>query len=332
MDWVPGVLAVPTARGALCEVCPHSCVLQPGQAGACKVRRGAAGGGIETATFATSVVHVDTVERKPFFHYRPGIPAVTLAAPGCSFRCDYCINARISQYGRDDEAVWDARPVDVAAVIDRAAGLGGCVAVSYTEPSLAPEMTLALARAGRPRGVDVVWKSNGFLTEAAIALCAPAVAAVNIDVKSTDERAHRRLTGAPVGPVLAAIEAFRAYGTWVEVSVPVIPGITDPAAVARAVAAISPDIPLHLVRFTPAYRMGGTDPTSPDQLVAAVAAARAAGVRHVYVERALGGDGRVTRCPSCASPVVTRGIWSLESNRLDDGHCPDCGAGLEGRW
>lgn len=332
MNWLPGVLAVPTSKGTLCQVCPHACVLRPGQAGACKVRRGAAGDGIETATFATSVVHVDTVERKPFFHYRPGIPAVTLAAPGCSFRCDYCINARISQFGRDAGSQWDAEPVDVDAVIDRAAGLGGCVALSYTEPSLAPEMTLALAERGRERGVDVVWKSNGFLTDEAIALCAPAVAAVNIDVKSTDDRAHRRLTGAPVRQVLEAIEAFRAYGTWVEVSVPLIPGITDPVAVARVVAAVSPGIPLHLVRFTPAYRMGQADPTPPHDLVAAVAASRAAGLRHVYVERALGDDGRVTRCPSCAAPVVTRGIWSLETNRLDNGHCPDCGAGLEGRW
>lgn len=332
MKWLPAVLAVESPRGTLCQACPHSCVLRPGQVGACKVRRGAAGGGIETATFATSVLHVDTVERKPFFHYRPGTPAVTLAAPGCSFRCDYCINARISQYGRDGDAVWDAEPVDVAAVVDRAAAVGGCVAMSYTEPSLAPEMTLALAERGRDRGVEVVWKSNGFLTDEAIALCAPAVAAVNIDVKSTDERAHRRLTGAPVRHVLAAIEAFRAYGTWVEVSVPLIPGVTDPVAVARVVAAISPDIPLHLVRFTPAYRMGGSDPTAPDDLAAAVTAARAEGLRHVYVERALGDEGRTTRCPSCTAPVVTRGIWCLDNDRLDDGHCPDCGAGIEGRW
>lgn len=328
---MPGVLGEVTGRGTLCRLCPHHCVLAAGQPGACKVRRGAAGGGIETLTFTTSAIHVDAIERKPFFHYRPGVPAVTLAPPGCSFRCDYCVNFRVSQYGRDDEAVWTARPVDAEAVIARAAGIGGCVALSYTEPSLAPELTLALAELGRAAGVEVVWKSNGFLTPEAVALCAPAVAAVNIDLKGVDERSHRRLTGASHRPVLAAIEAFRAHGTWVEVSTPLIPGVTSSAEVAAAIAAISVDIPWHLVRFTPAYRMRQADPTPPASLVSAVAAGHAAGLRHVYVERALGDDGRATRCPSCGATVVTRGVWSLRENRLHDGRC-DCGAHLEGRW
>ncbi len=160
-------------------------MLDPGQVGVCKVRRGSAGGGLETATFASSVTHIDAMERKPFFHYRPGTPTITLAAPGCSFRCDYCVNFRISQYGRDDESVWNVHPVEADEIVARAAAMGGAVALSYTEPSLAPELTLELARHGRDVGVEVVWKSNGFLTLEAIALCAPAVAAVNIDVKGT---------------------------------------------------------------------------------------------------------------------------------------------------
>jgi len=295
------------------------------------VRRGAVGG-LETATFATSVAHVDAVERKPFFHFRPGSSTVTIAAPGCSFRCDYCVNFRISQYGRDDESEWHAVEAEPARIVDRAAAIGGCVALSYTEPSLAPELTLELARYGRAAGVPIVWKSNGFLTPEAIAVCAPAVAAVNIDVKGVDEESHRRLTGGSVRPVLEAIRSFREHGTWVEVSTPIIPGVTEPAAVAAELAAISSDIPWHLVRFTPAYRMRDHDPTHPETIAEAVAAGRAAGLNYVYVERALGDDGRTTRCPSCHSPVVDRGVWSLRENRLDAGRCPECGIVIEGRW
>lgn len=307
-------------------------MLDPGQVGACKVRRGSPGGGLETATFASSVAHVDAVERKPFFHYRPGTPTITLAAPGCSFRCDYCVNFRISQYGRDDESAWNGLPVDPAEIVARAAALGGSVALSYTEPSLAPELTLELARHGRDSGVAVLWKSNGFMTHEAIALCAPAVAAVNIDVKGVDEESHRRLTGGSVQPVLAAIQAFRERGTWVEVSTPLIPGVADPERIAVVLAGISPDIPWHLVRFTPAYRMRGHDPTAPEALAAAVEAGRAAGLRYVYVERALGNQGRATYCPSCQTCLVTREVWSLKESRLEAGCCPDCGTSLEGRW
>jgi pyruvate formate lyase activating enzyme len=287
---------------------------------------------METATFAASVTHVDTIERKPFFHYRPGIQAVTLAAPGCSFRCDYCVNFRISQYGRDDESVWEAAAVDAGDIVTRAATLGGCVALSYSEPSLAPELTLELARLGRALGVEVVWKSNGFLTAEAVALCAPALAAVNVDVKSADDESHRRLTGAPLRPVLDAIRAFREKGTWVEVTTPLIPAVTDPVRVAAILAGISPDIPWHLARFTPAYRMRDQVPTSPRDIAAAVDAGHAAGLRYVYVERALGPAGRVTYCPSCTASVVSRGVWTMEENRLEDGRCPQCGTRVEGRW
>lgn len=302
------------------------------QLGVCKVRRGVPGGGLETATFASSVVHVDAVERKPFFHYLPGTPTITLAAPGCSFRCDYCVNFRISQYGRDDESVWNARPVDAGEIVGKAAAAGGSVALSYTEPSLAPELTLELARHGRDAGVGVVWKTNGFLTARAVALCAPALAAVNIDVKGVDEESHRKLTGGSVQPVIDAIRAFLEHGTWVEVSTPLIPGVSSPERIAAVLAGISRDIPWHLVRFTPAYRMRDQDPTSPDALARAVAAGRAAGLRHVYVERALGEAGRATWCPSCGRVVVRRGVWSLLENRLEAGRCPDCGTGIEGRW
>jgi pyruvate formate lyase activating enzyme len=287
---------------------------------------------METATFASAVVHVDAVERKPLYHFHPGSPTVTLAAPGCSFRCDYCVNFRISQYGRDDASTWGAQSVDAGSIVTRAAALGGCVALSYSEPSLAPELTLELARRGREMGVEVVWKSNGFLTPEAVALCAPAVAAVNIDLKCADEEKHRKLTGAAVKPVIEAIKAFIDYGTWVEVSTPLIPGVSDPERVAGIIAGIGTYIPWHLVRFTPAYRMGAEDPTPPHDLADAVAIGRAAGLKYVYVERALGADGRSTRCPRCQVTVVRRGVWSLQANELSAGRCGACGTGIEGRW
>lgn len=332
MRWTPAVLGEVTERGTRCRLCPHACVLDDGQLGACKVRRGADGGGLETATYASAVVHVDAVERKPLYHFHPGRPTVTLAAPGCSFRCDYCVNFRISQYGRDDASAWGARPVDASDIVTQAAALGGFVALSYSEPSLAPELTLELARQGRDMGVEVVWKSNGFLTREAVALCAPAVAAVNIDLKCADEETHRKLTGAALKPVVEAIRAFIDHGTWVEVSTPLIPGVTDPERTAAIIAGIGTHVPWHLVRFTPAYRMRAEDPTPPRALARAVAAGRAAGLKYIYVERALGADGRDTRCPRCQVTVVRRGVWSLQENELNAGHCPACGTGIEGRW
>ncbi|MER6025708.1 radical SAM protein [Streptomyces sp. NPDC001851] len=335
MQWTPAVLHRPRQGRVQCVLCPFRCSLKDGETGLCGVRR-RSGDRLETATFASSVRHWDTVERKPLYHYRPGAPCLTLAAPGCTFACDYCINHRMSQYGRVDSVRWDAEPVDPAGVTGEAAQRSGCVAISYTEPSLAIELTAALAESGRPLGVDVVWKSNGFLTAEAVDLAARHVAAVNVDVKTLDERDHRELTGARPGPVLDALTGLRERGVWVEVSTPLIPGLTaGPGTlrpIARALAALDPAIPWHLVRATPAHRRTGHAPTPVADLEAGVRIGHEAGLRHVYVERALGADGRATRCPRCRTTVVARDIWALGENVLEDGRCPRCGTGVEGRW
>lgn len=318
-----------------CEVCPFRCLLREGQIGRCGVRR-RVGRAMETATFGSSVQHWTKVERKPLYHYRPGTEAVTLAAPGCTFRCDYCINYRISQVGESRATAGAPHPVDPVELAAQAAARSAAIALSYTEPSLAPELTLALAQAAAPLGVDLLWKSNGFLTGRATALLAPLLAAVNIDVKAAEDDAHQRLTGAPLGPVLTTVEALRGYGVWVEVATPLIPGTSaEPAQlrrIAASIARIDPAIPWHLLRFTPGFRMQKADPTAVAALDTARRIGHDMGLKYVYVERALGPDGRITNCPGCGKSVVRRDVWALESNELDAGRCPHCSTLIDGRW
>lgn len=333
--WAPALLFDRAGTTIHCTLCPHRCALADGQTGLCRVRR-RNGDRLETATFGIAVNHVDPIERKPFYHLRPGTPTVTLAAPGCTFRCSYCVNFRLSQYGRPAGLPWSGRPVDVDAVARQAAELGAVVALSYTEPALAIELTLGLAAAGRPLGVDVVWKTNGFLTPEAVTTVAPALAAVNVDMKAADEDRHRRLTGAALAPILDTLTELRARGVWVEICTPLIPGVSeepsDLARIAATLAGIDPAMPWHLLRFTPTFRMTAHRPTAPQRLAEGVEIGRAAGLRHVYVERALGATGRTTFCPGCGSAVVTRGVWSTEDNRLRHGACPACGTPVDGRW
>ena len=330
--WRPALLGEPAGPGRVrCTLCPFRCVLADGQAGVCKVRRND-GGTLRTATYTAGVAHVTAVERKPLYHVRPGAQVLTVAGPGCSFRCDYCINYRLSQYGRDEAAPWlgePARPDELAA---RAASAGALLGMSYSEPSLAPELTLDLAS----RGVPIVWKSNGFMTAAAVSLLAPALLAVNIDIKAADEATHRHLTGAPLAPIWAAIELLRAAGVWVEISTPLIPGISAAPEALRAIAAriasIDVDIPWHLLRFTPDYRMADADPTPPSALALGQSIGRDCGLLFVYVERALGSAGRDTLCPRCGTRLVDRDVWRMVHNGIRGGRCPECGFSIAGRW
>jgi pyruvate formate lyase activating enzyme len=335
--WLPAEFYRAVEDGGLqCTLCPFRCRLRDGDTGACKVRR-RKGDRVLTATRVTTVEHLSPVERKPLYHFRPGLTLLTLAPPGCSFRCDYCVNHRLSQYGRDPGATAaHRRPTDPAALARSAAEQGAGIALSYSEPSLAAELTLELAAHAAPLGVPLVWKSNGFLTPEALARLAPALAAVNVDVKAAGEREHRALTGAPLAPVLDTVRRLKESGTWVEVSTPLVPGVSDAdeqlARIASFVAGLGPETPWHLLRFTPTYRMDRHRPTPPERLRRAVALGRESGLRHVYVERALGSEGRTTRCPGCGSEAVLRELWGPVDNRLRDGACRACGARPAGVW
>jgi pyruvate formate lyase activating enzyme len=334
--WTPALLAAPGPDGSItCQLCPFRCHLPDGRIGICGVRRNQAGQ-VQTATRSVAVAHVDAVERKPLFHVLPGTPVLTVAGPGCTFRCDYCINHRLSQYGRGPESRWRGEPADVAAIVDRARAEGAAIGMSYTEPSLSVELALELAGAAQPHGIPLVWKSNGFLTAEAAHLVAPVLSAVNIDVKADDDDTHRRLTGAPLGPVLDTVERLRAAGVWIEICTPVIPGVSDRpdqlAGIAARIARIDPDIPWHLARFSPDFQLTEPPPTTPGALARAVAVGREAGLRYVYVERAMGAEGRRTSCPGCGHALVERDLWALTELRLVDGACPMCHARIPGLW
>ena len=347
MDWRPAAFQRRSAHGLTCTLCPFGCELADGDTGRCHVRR-RRGEHIETATFATAVQHLQAIERKPFYHVRPGSRVLTVAAPGCMFRCTYCQNFRISQVGRDARAGWQARPLAPADLVAAARHAGAAIAFSYSEPVLAAELTLAAAAAAREAGIPVLWKTNGFAsTEAALRL-AHALDAACVDLKHVDDAAHRRLTGAPVRPVLDTLATWRAAGVWLEIATPLIPGVnTDDGtlrALARHVRALGADTPWHLLRFHPDYRLQGAPPTPPVLLATARDIARAEGLAHVYVERALGEDARHTRCPGCGSVVVQRDMdgggapgcggdrWRITVTGLQDGRCTRCHHSIPGRW
>lgn len=322
-------------RGArwACQLCPHECLLAEGETGRCQVRRHH-GGRLETATLAAAVQHLDPIERKPFYHVQPGAQVLTVAAPGCSFSCRYCLNYRLSQFGRGGGLPWRARPLTAAELAAAAQASGGLLAFSYTEPSLAAELTQGLA--ALPVPPRLLWKSNGFLSAGAARVLAPLLTAVNIDLKAAAESPHRRLTGAGLVPIFDAVEIFLAAGVWVELSTPLIPGISDDDGclreLARRIAGWDRQIPWHLLRFTPEYRMRAAPPTEPQRLAQAVALARAEGLAFVYVERALGPEGRTTFCPRCAASVLVRALDGQAHQGQANGRCPNCDLALPGRW
>ena len=75
--------------------------------------------------------------------------------------------------------------------------------------------------------------------------------------------------------------------------------------------------------------------TTPQQLLAAAAIGRRAGLRYIYAGNLPGmvGDLEDTRCVSCGGVLIGRyGYHIRDYNLTADGRCDACNTPLPGRW
>ena len=332
----PAVLGVAEAGGAVrCIACAHRCLIRPGRAGICHVRENR-DGALVTLVFGRAVAaNADPIEKKPLFHVYPGSVAFSIAARGCNFHCLNCQNWAISQAERDGLAVrsFDLSPAEVVAEA-RAAG-SRSIAYTYTEPTVFIEYVLETARLAGEAGLANVLVTNGYQTPEALDLLAPLVSAANVDLKSFDDRFYRRVVGARLAPVLSTLTGMRERGIWVEVTTLLIPGLNDDPlqldALARwMVAELGPEVPWHISRFFPTYRLTDLDPTPVATIERTLEIGRGAGLRHVYSGNVSNAD-EDTRCAGCGETLIRRrGFSATATPALVGGSCARCGHALAG--
>lgn len=321
-----------------CHACGHQCPIPDGAVGVCKVRVNR-GGRLLVPWGYVGGVQCDPIEKKPFFHARPGALAFSFGMLGCDLHCAYCQNWVTSQAIRDPQAV--ASPLDTtpSALVGEAARLGAQVVVStYNEPLITSEWAVAIFREARAAGLLTAFVSNGNGTPRVLEYVRPWIDLYKVDLKSFDDRHYREL-GGRIGPILDTIRSLHAMGLWMEIVTLLIPGFNDsPDEIERLtsfIAGVSPDIPWHVTAFHKDYRMNDPANTTAGMLVEAAETGRRNGLRYVYAGNLPGrvGDFENTRCPTCRALLVERDGYVVRNYRITrDGRCPDCGTQIPGRW
>jgi pyruvate formate lyase activating enzyme len=278
--------------------------------------------------------HVDPIEKKPFYHFRPGTTSLSIATVGCNFKCGFCQNWQISQAARESRAAFRGQKLPPAEVV-REAVERGCASISYTytEPTIFFEYAYDTARLAKEAGLGNNFVTNGYMTAEALRLVQPYLDAANVDLKAFRDATYKRVCGARLEPVLATIRLMRELGVWVEVTTLVVPGLNDSDAelqeIAAFLAGVDRDIPWHISRFHPDYNYTEAPPTPMATLEKASETGKAAGLRYVYIGNVLG-QGEDTVCAKCGRALIRRHGFFVKENRVTDGRCPDCGTPLAG--
>ena len=318
-----------------CRLCPHGCRVSDGRRGACEVRENR-GGRYHTLVHARPcAIHVDPIEKKPFYHVLPGRTALSVGVPGCNLRCKFCQNWDISQVRPEQVRTFDKSP----EAIVRLAGQHGSptIACTYTEPVVWSEYVYDIGAAARRAGLRTLMVSNGFIQPQPMTDLLGVLSAVKIDLKAYTESFYRNQCQGRLAPVLATLRLLAKKKVWTEIVVLVIPGLNDSDREVRALARfvrdeLGPDRPVHFSRFHPRHRLRNVPRTPVATLTRARNVALAEGLRFAYVGNVPGHPGNHTYCPGCRKIVVRRVGMAVLKSRLRAGKCADCGRRIPGIW
>jgi len=318
-----------------CQLCPRGCQVADTERGSCGVRENRKGTYYTLVHGLPCTIHVDPIEKKPFFHVMPGEQALSYATAGCNVECKFCQNWEISQYRPEQvRGIW-LPPGDLAAAAKQAGA--SLLSATYSEPVVFWEYVRDTAIEGRRHGVRSTVVSNGYIQEQPLEDVLPYLSAMKVDLKAFRERFYVDVVRGELKPVLKTLEHIRASETWLEIVVLLIPTLNDSEEEARDLArwvrsTLGPEVPVHFTRFHPTYRLTNLPPTPVATLERACAAARAEGLHFVYLGNVPGHPGENTVCPGCGATVIERVGFQVLKNGLKKGACPACGRAIPGVW
>jgi len=263
----------------ICGLCPHACSIAEGETGLCGVRVNIGG-----ALFAESYGHIsslalDPIEKKPLKRFYPGGMILSAGGYGCNMKCAYCQNHTISQQKPETKF---APPEELLRIAKNTAGNIG-IAFTYNEPLIGVEYILDAAPLVRDAGLKTVLVTNGMINDEPLKALLPFTDAMNIDVKAFNAKQYEKLCG-DLPTVIKTVEKSAAV-CHVEITSLIVPGQNDNPddvrALAEWLAGISPEIPLHITRFFPRFRMTGGEPTPVATMRALAETARKV-LKYVY--------------------------------------------------
>jgi pyruvate formate lyase activating enzyme len=349
LDWVEGTAfaddellrSAPQARywsaarkgQVQCRLCARECLLADGQRGQCRSRVNA-GGEMRSLVYGRPVsVHVDPIEKKPFYHFLPGAQAYSIGTTGCPLRCKFCQNWQTSQASPEDYRVRYTPPGDVVETVrSRRVPV---IAYTYNEPLVFTEYLLDIASAARLRGIRSALVTCGYMGPAALSDMCKALDAVKVDLKGISESFYRDACGAELKPVLRTIKQIAKSRVHLEIVNLVVPTLNDSDRMFTDLSEwihgeLGPDVPLHFSRFRPDYQMLHLPPTPAATLERARSIAMARGLRYVYVGNVPGHPGNNTFCPSCKKEIIRRTHFFVEESNVKNGKCGYCGKKIAG--
>ncbi len=335
-----------------CTACNHFCTISNNRTGICSVRKNKGGKLYLLVHSKASDTNIDPIEKKPLFHFLPGSEAFSFGTLGCNFACQFCQNWRSSQApkvikkelaksNRQDEFEkkltslgHDLPPEEIVNICTQKKI--PVIAYTYNEPAIFLEYAYDTAKLAQKEGIKNIFVSNGFESKKAINKIAPYLDAINVDLKAFTKKFYKEICKGRLKPVLDNIKYYHKKGIWLEITTLIIPDHNDSdkelKQIAEFIASVSKDIPWHITRFSPAYKMQNVPQTPEETIKKTYNIGKEAGLKYVYAGNIFDQDRHSTHCPKCKNLLIERDWGYLKIRGLKNGKCEKCGEEIEGVW
>lgn len=288
-------------------------------------------------------LHIDPIEKKPFFHFLPGSYAYSFGTLGCNFRCDNCQNYDISQMFGYKGKVEEYRKFDwgfemLPEEIVKEAIKNNCKSIAYTynEPTIFLEYALDTMKLAKEKGLKNVWVSNGYMSREALDSILPWLDAINVDIKSFDDNFYKTNCGARLEPVLENCKYLAQKAVWLEITTLIIPGLSDDEKMLKRIARfikkeLGDFIVWHVSAFSGAisWKLQHLPDTPAKTIKKAHEIGRKEGLKYVYAGNVWNVDLESTKCPGCGKNFIKRIAYDV-SECSRSGKCEYCGRKIEG--
>jgi len=250
-----------------CRVCSHFCKIEEGKRGICGVRENMLGKLYALNYGYTIAAAIDPIEKKPLYHFLPSTKTYSLATVGCNLRCAWCQNHDISQSPKPNQEIQGTFHSPEEHV-DRALRYG-CPSISYTysEPTIFLEYALDIMKLAKKKHLKNIWVTNGYMSKETLELILPYLDAANVDYKGPSDEMYMKYCGAKATPIIENLVRLKEAGIHIEITTLLVPDINDSETQIRLIAKtiiehLGKDIPWHISRFFPAWKMSDIYPTS----------------------------------------------------------------------
>ena len=271
-----------------CDVCSHRCTIGDGFRGICGVRENQKGILYALNYGKTVASAIDPIEKKPLYHFLPGTKIYSFATVGCNFRCEWCQNFEIAQSPKPMKPVVGIEITPIQHV--EKAMKYGCPSMAYTysEPTIFLEYALDTMKLAHENGLKNVWVTNGFMTKETLDLIIPYLDAANVDYKGPNDGVYEKYCGGTAEPIMENLKYLKQAGVHLEITTLVVPGVNDKYEQIEKIAnyianEVGVDVPWHISRFFPAWKMLDTEITPLKTLKMAKEIGEKAGLKYIHI-------------------------------------------------